>query len=498
MLRVGTHSVKLEIIPLKNVKDRCYLVFFVETPEPKAGRGLPSAPPARRTGSKDESLRNTTLVRELDDTRDYLRSLQEQHEAANEELQASNEEVTSANEELQSINEELETSKEELESTNEELTTVNEEMANRNQELNQLNSDLNNLHASINTPILLLGRDLTIRRFTPPAERVFNLMRTDIGRPLGGIKHNLDFPDLEKCITEVIATASVCERQVKDKEGHWYELRVRPYLTLDNKLDGAVLMLVDINILKQHEEEIRAARDFAHAIIDSVPPLLILTADLRVQTANTSFYQSFNVKPAETEHQLVYELGNGQWNIPALRKVLEELLPQKKWVYDYEVTHDFETIGERTMLLNARQVDSVQIIIVSFIDITERKLTEKALAKAKTDLERYSKDLENRVAERTADLQGTVTSLETVCYNIAHDLRAPNRTMMGFSQMLLADHAQTADSCRAKPPRTHQPSGRTQRSSDTGHAGLRPAGSYRGAPQPAKSGTASCKRCSNS
>jgi two-component system CheB/CheR fusion protein len=151
-----------------------------------------------------------------------------QHEAANEELQASSEEVQSANEELQSINEELETSKEELESTNEELTTVNEEMASRNTQLNRLNSDLGNLHVSINTAILLLGRDLTIRRFTPLAEKIFNLLSTDVGRPLRGVRHNLDFPGLEELLAEVINAVTPREREVQDNEGHWYSLRARP------------------------------------------------------------------------------------------------------------------------------------------------------------------------------------------------------------------------------------------------------------------------------
>ena len=155
---------------------------------------------------KQESRRIAELERELAETRDYLQSLQEQHEAANEELQASNEEVQSANEELQSINEELETSKEELESTNEELTTVNEEMANRNAELNRLNSDLINLQTSTKLAILLLGRDLTIRRFSAQAEKQFNLLATDIGRPIGRIRHNLDLADLEDLAQE-------CHRQ---------------------------------------------------------------------------------------------------------------------------------------------------------------------------------------------------------------------------------------------------------------------------------------------
>ncbi|HWI56018.1 MAG TPA: CheR family methyltransferase, partial [Bacillota bacterium] len=361
----ATQRVTLEIVPLKNLKERCYLIFFEHATEPNASQAVCSAPlheppsegpPSGRTaGRSAEARRLADLQRELAETRDYLQSLQEQYEAANEELQSSNEEVTSANEELQSINEELETSKEELESTNEELTTVNEEMANRNQELNRLNADLNNLHVSINTPILLLGRDLTIRRFTPQAEKLFNLLAADIGRPLGGIRHNLAFPGLEQFITESIDSISLREREVQDKDGNWFVLRVRPYLTLDKQIDGAVLVLTDINALKQKEQEITQARNFAQAIIDAVPPLLILDPDLHVQTANQSFYHAFGVSPAQTERRLIYDLGNGQWNIPALRQLLEELLPHQRSLQDYEVAHDFEHLGRRTMLLNACQ-----------------------------------------------------------------------------------------------------------------------------------------------
>ncbi|HEY5912367.1 MAG TPA: chemotaxis protein CheB, partial [Verrucomicrobiae bacterium] len=190
-------TVNLQVIPLKNVRERCFLVLFEDAE--RVGRALPGAPPPEhwpRQGAakKETDRRIIALETELAETRDYLQSIQEQHEATNEELQASNEEVQSANEELQSINEELETSKEELESANEELTTVNEEMANRNAELNRLNADLTNLQTSTRLPIVLLGRDLTVRRFSAPAEKVLNLLATDIGRPLSAVRHNLLLP----------------------------------------------------------------------------------------------------------------------------------------------------------------------------------------------------------------------------------------------------------------------------------------------------------------
>ena len=370
-----TRLVNIEVIPLKNLKERSYLVLFEEASKASAGRSPPILQPIesrRAVAARSGSRRVAELERALAEARDYSQSLQEQHEAANEELQASSEEVQSANEELQSINEELETSKEELESTNEELTTVNEEMASRNTELNRLNSDLSNLHVSINTAILVLGRDLTIRRFTPLAEKVFNLMATDVGRPLSGVRHNLDFPELEELLAEVIKTVSAREREVQDNDGHWYLLRARPYLTFDNKIDGAVLVLMDINALKRSQQEIVGEREYAQAVIEIVPPLLILDEDLRVVTANESFYKHFHVSPAQTEKHLVYELDKGQWNIPKLRQLLEEILPRNSFFENYEVIHEFGGLGKRTLHLSAQRVDHIQRILLSIDDVTER------------------------------------------------------------------------------------------------------------------------------
>jgi two-component system CheB/CheR fusion protein len=292
--------VNLEVIPLRNVKDRNFLILFESgstgipgsagstgVKQPAAARGKA---PARDHHALQEIAE---LKSELAETREYLQTIQEEHEAATEELQASNEEVQSANEELQSINEELETSKEELESTNEELITVNEEMQTRNQELNRLNSDLNNLHDSVNMSIVVLGRDLTIRRFTPKAEKELNLLATDIGQPLNRLKTDLDFPALEETIAEVIKTISTREQEVRSKNGRIYSLRVRPYVTIDNKIDGAVLVLVDITELKETEQRISAERNYAQAIIRTVQhPLVVLDDKLRVATANESFYRN--------------------------------------------------------------------------------------------------------------------------------------------------------------------------------------------------------------
>jgi two-component system CheB/CheR fusion protein len=315
------------------------------------------------------------LQQELTATREYMQSLVEQQEADNEELKSSSEEIQSSNEKLQSINEELETAKEELESSNEELATLNDELHNRNLELTLLNDDLNNLHVSVNIPILMLGHDLRIRRFTSQAEKVLSLISTDVGRPIGDIKLKIDVPDLEELIVEVISTVSAKEREARDKDGRWYLMRVRPYKTLDNRIDGAVIMPVDIDELKRSEAAIRESRDYAEAIVRTTrDPLLILNADLRVHAANEAFYTVFKISSAECEGRLIYELCNRQWDIPRLRELLENILPRNSFFNDFEVRLDVENIGQRTMLINARRLSGASQparILLGIQDVTE-------------------------------------------------------------------------------------------------------------------------------
>jgi two-component system CheB/CheR fusion protein len=419
----SARSVSLEVIPLRNVKERSFLILFEEA---KRAAGSGDRTRARGTArlaappTREETRRITELEIHLAETREYLQSVQEQGEAANEELQAANEEVQSANEELQSINEELETSKEELESANEELTTVNEEMATRNTELSRLNSDLVNLQTSTRLPIVLLGRDLTVRRFSTKAEHVFGLHAPDVDRPIRTIRHDLisaeaggpsALPlDLGSLAADVVASVRETEREVRDREGRWHLLRLTPYFTADNKVDGVVLVLIDIDAQKRGEQAIADARDYAEAIVRTVrDPVLVLDEDLRVQNVNEAFYRTFGGTKAATEGHSVYDLMQGQWNLPQLRKLLEDILPRNSSFEDYEITEQFAGMGRRTLLLNARvlkQSDRKARILLGVQDVTERLAFQAA---ARADQLRY-KALVDASAQIvwSADAQGYV------------------------------------------------------------------------------------------
>jgi len=414
------------IVPLKNLKERCFLVLFEESINqagmapnaPIIGKPIPTEPQGRPRYNKREASRIEVLEKELSETRDYLRSVQERQEAANEELQASNEEGQSANEELQSLNEELETSKEELESTNEELTTVNEEMISRNFELKRLNGDLTNLQTSTKLVIVLLGRDLAIRRFSSQAEKQFGLVASDLGRPFGSVRHNLVVPDLEGILIGVKETGRESVHEVKDNSGRWFSLRARPYLTAEHTIDGVVLVLVDINDLKRTEGLISEAHRHAEAIIRTVPdPLLILSSDLQVQSSNDAFNRTFKVSPPQIKGRSIFEIGGGSWSVASLRRMLKEIISRNGFFDDFEVTRDFERIGRRSLSLNARTLnepgDKPKEVLLVIRDITERKHSEEALRAARTQLSHHANQLERLVAARTGELTATNTRLKS-------------------------------------------------------------------------------------
>jgi two-component system, chemotaxis family, CheB/CheR fusion protein len=247
-----TSVVRLEVIPFRSpARDhRHFLILFEE----KEGRKSAAAKPTPRTSDAKEladakDVQIAQLKQELASTKDYLQSIIEAQEATNEELQSANEEIQSGNEELQSTNEELQTSKEELESANEELNTVNEEIQHRNQQLAQLSNDLINILNSATIPIIMLGEDLHIRRFTPEAERVLGFASQDMGKALTHLSLNIELPELERWMLDVMRDMTMRQEQVRTRDGRSYKLRITPYRTLDNKIDGVVITLLDITDL---------------------------------------------------------------------------------------------------------------------------------------------------------------------------------------------------------------------------------------------------------
>jgi two-component system CheB/CheR fusion protein len=373
----GFMEVNVDVIPFQvpPSRERFFLILF-ESPAPK----LTEAADRKVQAKKEKALKTaetTEIIRlreEVASTRESLQAIIEEQEATNEELRSANEEIMSSNEELQSTNEELETAKEELQSTNEELTTLNDELESRNIELEQVNNDLHNLLAAINIPIIMVGPDLRIRRFTGVAEKLLNLIPGDVGRPLTDINLHVDVPNPAKLVTEVIDTLQTRELDVKDKSNHWWSVRIRPYKTTDNKIDGAVIALLDVDLLKTSSEKIRSGRALAEAVVNTVRrPLVVLDKDLVVQQANSAFYKAFKTEPDEILFHRIYEVNDGEWNNPKLRTLLEEILPHNSDYKDFVLENNFPKLGRKRVVINANRMTfeegRTQLILLSIEQI---------------------------------------------------------------------------------------------------------------------------------
>jgi two-component system CheB/CheR fusion protein len=369
------HFVRITIIPISIPSSDPYtVILFEELAEPVEGERKPAPPPVEVEPSALENPERHIehLERELVSSREYLQSIIE-------ELRSTNEEAQSANEELQSSNEELQTTKEELQASNEELATMNAEMESRNLQLGAVNDDLLNLLSSISTPIVIVGNDLCIRRFTPAAEKVLRLIPTDVGRPVLDIRPRIDVPNLDEILKDVLDSLKLHEQEVQDFEGRVYLMRVRPYRTGNNRIDGAVLVLTDITDLKHGVEETMRARGQADAIVDTVrEPLIVLNENLVARRANRAFYDYFHSAPERVEGQALYDIVDRQLDLPPVRGLLERLLRGESHLRDIEIEHEFQPGGSRSLLLNARRVPADGSILLAFEDITERKRAAEA------------------------------------------------------------------------------------------------------------------------
>ena len=280
----GEYSViNLTVRPVATGSDgpaspRLFLVVFEPGLSSETGDVDTRVPPDATTPSDphETDARIVALQRELRSREEYLQAANEELETSNEELRSSNEEMQSVNEELQSTNEELETSKEELQSVNEELATVNAELQNKVADLSRVNNDMNNLLAGTGIGTIFVDEHLHIQRFTPAVTQIINLIQSDVGRPVGHIVSNLDGYDrLVGDVQSVLDSLIPRDVEVQTRAGAWYLLRIRPYRTLENVIEGAVITFTDITALKRAEaalREVEALRRTGAGSVDPPPP----------------------------------------------------------------------------------------------------------------------------------------------------------------------------------------------------------------------------------
>jgi two-component system CheB/CheR fusion protein len=307
-------------------------------------RPLPAKPAkGKRESISMERKQIEQLERDLAYTKEELEATVEQQQSSNEELKSSNEEMQSTNEELQSVNEEL--------------VTVNAELHNKIEQLASMQNDMKNLFDNITVGIIFLNEHLAIRRFTREATRIYPLVDSDIDRQLGDFKSTLVNDDLLRNAKQVLSSLLPSECEICTADGHWFLARIQPYRTLEDTVEGVVMTFTDISKLVNAHEEVRESRNFAEAIVDTVrQPMLVLDGALHLISASQSFYSEFQVSEAATLGRSIFDLGDGQWDIPALRQLLETILVENQSFENYIVEHDFPVIGHQKLVLNGRRI----------------------------------------------------------------------------------------------------------------------------------------------
>ncbi len=319
------------------------------------------------------------LETELQYTRENLQATVEELETSNEELQASNEELMASNEELQSTNEELH-------SVNEELYTVNAEYEQKIQELGQITKDMNNLLNSTKIGTVFLDINLNIRKFTPAIAQSFNLLEQDIGRPIEHISHNIvGNTTLMDDIKEVRDTGHTKEKEVKNNRGRWFVKRILPYLDQSGKIEGVVLTFVDITGVKEAQKELNDAKYYAQSIVDTVAvPLITIDADMKIKTANKSFYNYFDLAPEQVEARPLTTLGAHLFDDPEVIKKLKKIFNQDRSFQDHEVIYKLKDDKEKIFSITGKKIathNNDDLALLSINDISNKRTSERHIIK---------------------------------------------------------------------------------------------------------------------
>ncbi|HSM09217.1 MAG TPA: CheR family methyltransferase [Gemmatimonadota bacterium] len=429
------------------------LVLFAEVEATDIGHGGDAEGPTET----ERGLLVHRLEEETRRLRDRLHATIEQHESSKEEMKAANEELQSMNEEYKSTAEELETSKEELQSVNEELTTVNLELEDKVEELAQANSDLQNLMAATEVGTLFLDRDLRIQRYTPHITELFNVIVDDVGRSITHLTHDLEYEHLVEDAELVLDNLVPLEREVRGRRGAWFLMRMRPYRTMRDQIDGVVVTFVDITRRLEEEQARRKAEERYRILVESIEEyaIVLLDAEGRIATWNVGAERLFGYDESEALGQpgaIIYtaedrEAGAPEENLAAAAE--HESVSDERWY----VRKDGSRFWGSGMMTALHLPDGdLRGFAKGMGDHTERKRAEE-------ELKELTDSLEQRVEQRTNEVRELASSLTMAEQHertrIARILHSDLQQMLYSIQLKLALVREALDDTGAAPAGVH-------------------------------------------
>jgi two-component system CheB/CheR fusion protein len=431
----GTQPINLIVKPVAELgpdPGPLMIIFEDIAPEPI----MPGPSRGERPSTPDDPLVEQ-LESELRTTKEDLQTTIEELETSNEELRTSNEELLSTNEELQSMNEELGTSKEETQSANEELLTVNAELLTKVEDLARSNSDIQNLISSTQIAIVFLDEDLRIRSFTPAVTDIFKLIPADVGRLITDIARQIPSEDLGAEIRDVVRTLSSIERYVRSKDGKWYIMRILPYRSVENVIDGAVLTFADVTEIKRSEENLRKgeaeSRRLATVIKSSNDAVTVLSFDGQILAWNRGAERMYGYAEAE-----------------ALEMNIREVIPEDERAKFLALTErlsrgeEIKSFETRRIPKEGRQID----VWLNLSLLRDERGRPWAIATTERDVTRRQERLRaltQQLQDRNSALERSNKELEDFAQIASHDLKEPLRGIHNFSTFVLEDYADRLD-----------------------------------------------------
>jgi two-component system CheB/CheR fusion protein len=432
-------SVSVFPVPTDETDQEHYLVVF----EPLPGSGELGSSTRRQGGAEGtpEDPRSLELEQELAETREYLSAIVEQQDETHAELQAAYEASLSANEEFQSTNEELESTKEELQSVNEELTTVNEQLQQRNTELSARASEISGLLEAMDMPIFLLNPELRIQAFNARAAGELRLARTHVGRRITELQAPLPLTDLRDLVDRAFAEHAIQERELQDRDGRWYSLRIWPVTAAGGRPAAVVAALVDIGRLKRDLDRATEREAFHVAVVETVSePLIVLRDDLKVRSANRAFCAMLKLTQDQVIGARLWDLDEGLGRTPDLHALMDRLLQTGQPFEKQEVILESPRFGKCVFLLSGRRIvrpdGSARDVLLAMVDITRRRAVEEQMIAA-----------------------GRMQAVGQLAGGVAHEINNQMTSVLGFAD-LLSKSARLTDDERADFARIVKAAGR--------------------------------------